>query len=54
MKEIELLQKQVQQRMKNDSAHDFNHIMRVYKNAKKLCKKENANEKLVLSAALLQ
>jgi uncharacterized protein len=53
MKEIELLQKQVQQRMKNDSAHDFNHIMRVYKNAKKLCKKENANEKLVLSAALL-
>jgi len=53
MKEIESLQKQVQQRMKNDSAHDFNHVMRVYKNAQKLCKKENANEKLVLSAALL-
>ena len=53
MKEIELLQKQVQQKMKNDSAHDFNHVMRVYKNTQKLCKKENANEKLVLSAALL-
>jgi uncharacterized protein len=53
MKEIESLQKQVQQRMKNDPAHDFNHVMRVYKNAQKLCKKENANNKLVLSAALL-
>jgi len=53
MKEIESLQKQVRQRMKNDSAHDFNHVMRVYKNAQKLCKKENANEKLVLSAVLL-
>ena len=53
MKEIESLQKQVQQRMKNDSAHDFNHVMRVYKNAQKLCKKEKANEKLVLSAVLL-
>jgi uncharacterized protein len=53
MKEIESLQKQVQQRMKNDPAHDFNHVMRVYKNAQKLCKKENANKKLVLSAALL-
>ena len=40
--------------MKNhDSAHDFNHVMRVYYNAKKLCKKEKANEKLVLSAVLL-
>lgn len=50
---IELLQKQVRQRMNNDPAHDFNHTMRVYKNAQKLCKKEKANEKLVLSAALL-
>ncbi len=39
--------------MINDSAHDFQHIMRVYKNAKKICKNENANEKLVLSAVLL-
>lgn len=50
---INLLQKLVKQKMKNDSAHDFNHVMRVYKNAQKLCKKEKANEKLVLSAALL-
>jgi len=36
-----------------DSAHDIQHITRVYNNAKKICKHENANEKLVLSAALL-
>jgi uncharacterized protein len=53
MKVIDLLQKQVKQRMKNDPAHDINHVMRVYKNAQKLCKKEKANEKLVLSAVLL-
>ena len=53
MKVIDLLQKQVQQRMKNEPAHDFNHVMRVYKNAQKICKKEKVNEKLVLSAALL-
>ncbi len=53
MDSVDLLQKQVQQRMKNDPAHDFNHVMRVYKNAQKLCKKEKANEKLVLSAVLL-
>jgi len=53
MDSVDLLQKQVQQRMKNDSAHDFNHVMRVYKNAQKLCKEEKANKKLVLSAVLL-
>ena len=53
MNVIDLLQKQVRQRMKNDPSHDFYHIMRVYKNAQKLCKKEKANEKLVLSAVLL-
>ena len=50
---LNLLQTLVKKRMKNDPAHDFEHIMRVYKNAKKLCKKEQANEKLVLSAVLL-
>jgi uncharacterized protein len=39
--------------MDNDPAHDFDHIMRVYTNAKKIVKKEKADEKLVLSAALL-
>ena len=53
MKDLDLLQKKVEQKMNNDPAHDFKHIMRVYKNAKKLCKKEKGNEKLVLSAALL-
>jgi len=38
---------------KNDSAHDFEHIMRVYKNAQKIGKEENANMKLVLAAVLL-
>ena len=38
---------------KNDSAHDFEHIMRVYKNAQKIGKKENVNMKLVLTAVLL-
>jgi uncharacterized protein len=38
---------------KNDPSHDFEHIMRVYKNAQKIGKKENANMKLVLAAVLL-
>ena len=38
---------------KNDSAHDFEHTMRVYKNAQKIGKNENANMKLVLVSALL-
>jgi uncharacterized protein len=53
MDAIDLLKKEVYGRKASDSAHDFQHVMRVYKNAKKICKKENANEKLVLSAALL-
>ena len=39
--------------MDNDPAHDFDHIMRVYTNAKKIVKEEKADEKLVLSAVLL-
>ena len=53
MKVLELLKKDVKEIMENDPAHDFEHIMRVYKNAQKICKKEKANEKLVLSATLL-
>jgi len=37
----------------NDTAHDFEHIMRVCKNAQKIAKKEGANQKIVLTAALL-
>lgn len=51
---LEKIKNEVQDKMKqNDSAHDFSHIMRVYKNAENLCKKESGNEKLVLCAALL-
>ena len=50
---LDLLKNEVKKRIENDSAHDFNHILRVYNNAQKICKKEKANEKLVLSAALL-
>jgi uncharacterized protein len=53
LKVLELLKKDVKEIMENDPAHDFEHIMRVYKNAQKICKKEKANEKLVLSATLL-
>lgn len=50
---LDLLKDAVKKRIENDSAHDFDHIMRVYKNAQQICKKEKANEKLVLSAVLL-
>jgi uncharacterized protein len=53
MKVIDSIKNEVKKIMDNDSAHDFEHVMRVYKNAQKICILENANEKLVLSAALL-
>lgn len=37
----------------NDPAHDFEHIMRVYKNAQRIAKKEGANLKIVLTSVLL-
>jgi len=53
MKVLDLIKKDVIAIMDNDPAHDFEHIMRVYHNAQKIVKKEKANPKLVLSAALL-
>ncbi|QLH02528.1 phosphohydrolase [Nitrosopumilus cobalaminigenes] len=53
MKVLDSIKNEVKEIMDNDSAHDFEHIMRVYKNAQKMCKKEKANKKLVLCAALL-
>ena len=38
---------------KNDPAHDFEHVLRVYENAEKICKTEKVDKKLVLTAALL-
>ena len=37
----------------NDPAHDFEHVMRVYSNAEKLCRTEKVNKKLVLYSVLL-
>ena len=53
MNVINSLKHEVCNLMINDPAHDFDHIMRVFKNAQKICKKENTHEKLVLSAVLL-
>jgi len=50
---LDSLKKDVKKIMKNDPAHDFDHIMRVYKNAQNISKKEKVNKKLVLSAVLL-
>lgn len=50
---LNLLKQEIELTIANDSAHDFEHIMRVYKNAQKICQKEKANKKLVLSAVLL-
>ncbi len=54
MNVIDSLRQEVANMMGDDDpAHDFEHVMRVCKNAEKICKKENANKKLVSSAALL-
>lgn len=52
--ELEKLQELVRKRLeKNDSAHDFDHIMRVLKNAKKIARKEKANTRMITAAVLL-
>lgn len=53
MSTLNSISNDVRKIIENDSAHDFEHIMRVYKNAQKLCKKEKVNKKLVLCAVLL-
>ena len=53
MNVIDSIKNEVKEITDNDSAHDFDHVMRVYKNAQKICKKEKANEKLVLCSVLL-
>ncbi len=50
---IEKIVEEVKTKMQNDPAHDFDHILRVYKTAEMLSKKEKANTKLVRAAALL-
>lgn len=53
MKSLKSLQEEVQRKIQNDPAHDYSHIMRVYKNAQVLLKKEKANPRLVLASVLL-
>ena len=54
MNQLENLKKVVKSKLgKNDPAHDFEHVMRVYRNAERICKNENGNKKLILSAVLL-
>jgi len=53
MKSLDSLKIDVQKRIKNDPAHDYSHIMRVYKNAERIAKHEKANLRLVLAAVLL-
>ena len=54
MTQLDSLKKIAKKKLKNnDPAHDFEHVMRVYRNAEKLCKTEIGNKKLVLSSVLL-
>ena len=53
MNTIEKLTHEIKKKLNDDPAHDFNHIMRVFNNAKKICKYESANERLVLASVLL-
>ena len=53
MNTLNSLKDEVRELTKHDSAHDFEHIMRVYKNAQKICKQEKVNENLVLNSVLL-
>lgn len=53
MKNLQKLEHQVRKQIQNDPAHDFEHIVRVCKNVRKIAKHENVNLNLVLAAALL-
>ena len=54
MTQLDSLKKIAKKKLKNnDPAHDFEHVMRVYRNAEKLCKTETGNKKLVLTSVLL-
>ena len=53
MNVVDLVKNEVKDFLKNDPAHDFQHVLRVYRNAEKICAEEKVNTKLVLCAALL-
>lgn len=47
------IRREAESRISADPAHDFAHTLRVCGNARMICRTENANERLVLCAALL-
>ena len=53
MNDLKRLEIEVQKQVRNDPAHDFEHIMRVCKNVRKIAKHEDVNLRLVLTSALL-
>lgn len=53
MDNLKKLASQIRMQTQNDPAHDFEHIMRVCKNVKRIAKHEDVNLNLVLAAALL-
>lgn len=50
---LEKLRDQVKKKLENDTAHDFEHIMRVLKNAIMIARKEKANIRVITAAVLL-
>ena len=53
MNKLGRLQNEVKKMMHNEPAHDFEHILRVCNNAKKIARHEQVDEKMVVTAALL-
>ena len=50
---LEKLRDQVKKKMENDVSHDFEHIMRVLKNATRIARKEKADVRVITAAVLL-
>jgi len=50
---LEKLREYVKKRLENDAAHDFEHIMRVFKNATTIARKEKADARMITAAVLL-
>lgn len=50
---LEKLTEYVKKRLENDSAHDFEHIMRVLKNATTILRKEKGDIRMITAAVLL-
>lgn len=50
---LERLREYVKKRLENDAAHDYEHVMRVFKNATMIARKEKADIKMITAAILL-